>query len=139
MVVQTSNSPELLQTAVAGILVKPLEAKSQFLAAGPIVYNTAQPLHLPKLGGPITAPGWTGESELIPDGDVDFDQVNVLRSTIKSIKVLTRFSAETFRQSVISLDASNPLQRSAAAAEPRGSAVGGSPNSSKLSTCITQA
>lgn len=51
MSVKTTNAPELFQTAVAKILVQPLEQKSLFLSAGPTIYNTSSPLRIPKMGG----------------------------------------------------------------------------------------
>ncbi|MEJ7832633.1 MAG: hypothetical protein WKF79_06945 [Nocardioides sp.] len=73
------------------MLVRPLEAKSQFLAAGPRMFDgDGNPVRMPKIGGPVADPGWTGENELIPERDVDFDEITLLPSTMKSVKVLTR-------------------------------------------------
>lgn len=105
MSVQRFNAPELTAEQVARILVQPLQETSQFLAAGPRIFDTTGPFRLPKMGGPITDPGWTGESELIPERDVDFDEVRLLPSTMKSLKVITRYSNEMARASVVALDA----------------------------------
>lgn len=105
MAVDTTTAPELTAEQVQRILVAPLEAESVFLASGPRIFDTAGPIRIPKLGGPITDPGWTGENTQIPERDVDFDEIELLPSTMKSVKVLTRFSNELARQSVISLDA----------------------------------
>lgn len=105
MAVDTATAPELTAEQVQKILVQPLEAASTFLAAGPRIFDTAGPVRIPKLGGPIADPGWTGENEQIPERDVEFDEVQLLPSTMKSIKVLTRFSNELARQSVVALDA----------------------------------
>ena len=104
MAVSTATAPELTAEQVQKILVQPLEAVSTFLAAGPRVFDSAGPVRIPKMGAPIADPGWTGENEIIPERDVDFDEVQLLPSTMKSIKVLTRFSNELARQSVVSLD-----------------------------------
>nr|DAI88005.1 MAG TPA: major capsid protein [Caudoviricetes sp.] len=48
---------------------------------------------------------FTGENELIPELDPEFDELKLLPSTMKSVKVITRFSNELSRQSVVSLDA----------------------------------
>jgi len=104
MAVSTTNATELTQEQVVKTLVQPLTAKSVFLAAGPRIFDTAGPLRIPKNGGPITDPGWTGENEAIPERDADFDEVTLLPSTMKSVKVITRFSNELARQSVVSLD-----------------------------------
>ena len=101
----TSNTPELLQTQVAKVLVQPLEQQSLFLSSGVTIYDTSSPIRVPKMGGP-TDVEWVGEAEEIPDDEtVEFDEVTLLPSTMKSIKTIVKASNEMFRQSVISLDA----------------------------------
>ena len=106
MAVSTSTAPALTAEQVQTVLVQPLEQASQFLASGPRVFDTAggNPVRVPKMGGP-TSPAWHGENEQITEQDVEFDEVTLLPSTMKSVKVLTRFSNELARQSVIALDA----------------------------------
>ena len=105
MAVSTTTASELTAEQVQRILVKPLEAVSTFLASGVRIHDTAGPLRLPKLG-PATSPGWFAENEQItPEVDPTFDEVELLPSTMKSVKTLTRFSNELARQSVIALDA----------------------------------
>lgn len=105
MAVSTVTAPQLTAEQVQKILVQPLTDRSVFLAAGPRVFDSASQLRIAKMGGPIADPGWTGENELIPERDATFGEVTLLPSTMKSIKVLTRFSNELARQSVVSLDA----------------------------------
>lgn len=105
MAVSTANAPELTAEQVQSILVKPLEQASVFLSAGPRIFDTdGSPVRVPKLGG-ATTPDWKGENEQISNDDVEFDEVVLLPSTIKSVKTLTRFSNELARQSVVSLEA----------------------------------
>lgn len=104
MAVSTTSATELTQEQVAKILVKPLEEAAKFLAAGPRIFDTASPLRIPKLGGP-TVVTWVGENEQIPEANPDFDEVELLPSTMKSLKTLTRYSNELARQSVVALDA----------------------------------
>ena len=104
MAASTQTAPELTREQVQTILVKPLEAQSVFLAAGPRIFDSASPVRIPKLGGPIN-PDWIGENELITERDVDFDEIQLLPSTMKSVKVITRYSNELARQSVVALDA----------------------------------
>lgn len=104
MALDTASAPELTAEQVQRILVQPLEQQSVFLASGPRVFDSANQIRIPKLGGP-TNPAWYGENEQITDEDVEFDEVTLLPSTMKSVKVLTRFSNELARQSVVSLDA----------------------------------
>ena len=104
MAVSTVNAPELTQEQVQKILVKPLEQASIFLAAGPRIFDTnGSAIRIPKLGGP-TAPAWHGQNELITEQDPTFDEVLLLPDTMKSVKVITRFSNELARQSVVALD-----------------------------------
>jgi HK97 family phage major capsid protein len=101
----TTSLPELTVDQVQRILVKPLEAKSVFLASGPRIFDVtaAGPVRIPKLVG-MTAPSWIGENTLIPEVEAETDEV-VLLDGIKSLKSLTRFSNEMARSSVVALDA----------------------------------
>ena len=100
----TTNATELTAEQVATVLVQPLEAQSVFLAAGPRIVDTAGPLRFPKAASKTT-PDWYGQNEQITEDDPSFDEVSLLPSTMKSVKVLTRFSNELARQSVVALDA----------------------------------
>lgn len=99
-----ANTAELTTDQVAKILIQPLEETSKFLAAGPRIFDTTGPIHIPKMGGPV-AVDWIGESEEIPSKDVAMDEVSLLPSTMKSAKVITRYSNELARASVVALDA----------------------------------
>ena len=103
MALETSTTTELLAEQVQRVLVQPLEAQSQFLAAGPRIVDTAGPLRIPKMGG-ATSPQWHGENEQITEVNPDFDEISLLPSTMKSVKTLTRYSNELARQSVVALD-----------------------------------
>ena len=100
----TTNATELTAEQVQTVLVAPLAAKSVFLSAGVRIVDTAGPLRMPKGASPTT-PEWYGQNEQIADEDPSFDELSLLPSTMKSVKVLTRFSNELARQSVIALDA----------------------------------
>lgn len=101
----TINTTELTQEQVSSFLVAPLEEQSQFLAAGPKIFDTSNAIRIPKL--PTTKAEqlqFVGELEPIPEVDADFDELHLLPSTMKSVKVLTRFSNELARQSIVALD-----------------------------------
>ena len=106
MALNTTDATELTREQVATILTKPLEQASAFLAAGPRVFDTTGPLRVPGLpgAGDPAALTWVGESELIPEQDTAFSEVQLLPSTMKSVKVLTRYSNELARQSIVSLE-----------------------------------
>lgn len=106
MAQSTVNSSELTAEQVASVLTQPLEAASVFLQAGPRIFDTSGPLRIPK------APGyagdlleWTGENEQITEQEHEFDELQLLPSTMQSLKTITRYSNELARQSVVSLEA----------------------------------
>lgn len=108
MAVDTNSASELTAEQVQKILVKPLEESSVFLAAGPRIFDTdGSVVRVPK--APAASDDadikFTGENELIGEADPEFDELTLLPSGMKSVKVLTRFSNELARQSVVALDA----------------------------------
>ncbi|QVI29938.1 phage major capsid protein [Mycolicibacterium neoaurum] len=94
----------LLQSQVANLLVAPLQQESTFLSAGPTILDSANPVRVPRVASTITA-GFVAAGAQIGDSSVDFDEVTLLPSELKALKVLTRVSNELIRQSVIGLDA----------------------------------
>lgn len=103
MALSSANSTELTAEQVQKVLVQPLAQKSIFLSSGAQIVDTAGPLRIPKGAAPTT-PDWYGQNVQIVDEDPTFDEVTLLPTTMKSVKVLTRFSNELARQSVIALD-----------------------------------
>lgn len=104
MAITTANSPELTREIVQQILVQPLETASVFLAAGPRIFDTdGSPIRIPKLGAAGTAT-FVAEGTVIPEADYNFDEIELLASSMKSVKVVTRVSNELRRSSVIALD-----------------------------------
>lgn len=106
MAVSTTSASALTAEQVSRILTKPLEAKSVFLAAGPRIFDTSGPLRVPafppSVAGSLT---FVGENEAIPEVDPDLtDEVELLPSTMDSVKVITRYSNEMARQSIVSLE-----------------------------------
>ena len=113
MALSTQTVPELTREQVSTILTQPLEQQSVFLAAGPVIFDTdGSPVRIPRapvMVDPDTTdpslPDWIGENELITERDADLDELQLLPSTMKSVKVITRYSNELARQSIVSLDA----------------------------------
>lgn len=104
MAVSTTTASELTAEQVQKVLVQPLAEQSIFLAAGPRIFDTnGSAVRIPKMGGPIT-PAWHGQNEQITEQDPTFDEVLLLPDTMKSVKVITRFSNELARQSIVALD-----------------------------------
>lgn len=107
MSISTQTAAELTAEQVHSVLTAPLETASVFLASGPQIIDTAGPLRLPFAPGEADPSDleFTGEGEEIPELDPEFSELALLPSTMRSVKVLTRFSNELARQSVVSLDA----------------------------------
>jgi HK97 family phage major capsid protein len=99
----TSGNSTLIQSQVASLLVQPLEQVSTFLAAGPVVLDSSSPVRVPRVVNGVTA-GFVAEGTQISDGDVAFDEVTLLPSTLKGLKVLVKLSNELIRTSVVGLE-----------------------------------
>ena len=100
----TSGNSTLIQSQVSSLLVQPLEQASTFLAAGPVILDSSSPVRVPRIANG-TAAGFVAEGADIPDGDVAFDEVTLLPSTMKGLKVLVKLSNELIRTSVVGLEA----------------------------------
>lgn len=105
MALGTGDIAELLNDQVASLLVQPLEAASVVLSSGVRIFDSAGVLRIPKLTG-SSAVGFVAENAEIPsDHATTFDEVVLMPTERKSLKVIERFSRESVRQSVIGLDA----------------------------------
>lgn len=101
----TSSNSTLIQSQVASLLVQPLEQASTFLAAGPTVLDSSSPVRIPRIASGVTA-GFVAEGAQISESDdVAFDEVTLLPSTMKGLKVLVKLSNELIRTSVVGLEA----------------------------------
>lgn len=100
----TTDNSTLIQSQVANLLVQPLEQTSTFLAAGPVVLDSSSPVRVPRIASGLSA-GFVAEGAQISDGDVAFDEVTLLPSTLKGLKVLVKLSNELIRTSVVGLEA----------------------------------
>lgn len=99
----TTDNSTLIQSQVASLLVQPLEQASTFLAAGPVVLDSSSPVRVPRIANGVTA-GFVAEGAQISDGDVAFDEVTLLPSTLKGLKVLVKLTNELIRTSVVGLE-----------------------------------
>src|SRR5699024_3514057 len=106
MVASTENAAQLSAEPVSTIRTKPLEQRSIFMAAGLTLLGTKRsPVSIPAT--PASQQDelqWVGENELIPEVDPEFGETELLPSTMKSVKTITRYSNELARQSIVSLD-----------------------------------
>lgn len=100
----TTTAYDLTAEQVQHWLVTPLLAASVVLASGPRIIDTnGSPVRVPKLTG-IDAPGWFGESENITSSETSWGHVTLMPESLKSVKMISRFSNELARQSVVAVD-----------------------------------
>lgn len=105
MVNDTTTGNALIREQVANMLIEPLEAASVVLGSGVTIFDSSEPLKIPRLEAGFT-PGWVGENEKIPDTDTaDFDELALMPSERKSIKTITRVSNELVRQATLNVSA----------------------------------
>lgn len=109
MVNSTTTANELIVPKIADMLIEPLAQASVILQSGVTVFNSSEPLRVPTLTGNVN-PAWVGENEQIPDSaDLDFGEIELMPTNLKSIKTLTRVSNELIRMAKIGV--SGVLQR----------------------------
>lgn len=99
----TTTLSTLQQSQIQSLLVKPLEAESVFLASGPKIIDTNGPIRIPRISAGLTV-GFVAEGGTIPETSVGMDEVTMLPSTLKSLKVLSRVTSEVLRSSAVALD-----------------------------------
>ena len=100
----TATLSTLQQTEIQSLLVQPLESESVFLASGPKIIDTNGPIRIPRISSGLTV-GFVAEGGAIPESSVGLDEVSMLPSTLKSLKVLSRVTSEVLRSSAVALDA----------------------------------
>lgn len=101
----TAQGGALVAEVVQRVLVQPLAAASVFLASGVQIIDSASPVRLPIAPDPSNALGFTAEGQSIPEVTPSFDALHLLPSTMESVKVISRFTSELARQSVVAIDA----------------------------------
>lgn len=100
-----AENPSLIKAAVAKILIEPLQAASVVLANGPRIFDSSEPLIIPRMTTTSTDPGWYGQGEQITTADVDFDEMTLMPVERKSLKIISVVSNELLRQSnAVNLD-----------------------------------
>ncbi|MGO2942909.1 MAG: phage major capsid protein [Brevibacterium aurantiacum] len=100
----TATLPTLQQAEIQSLLVQPLEAESVFLASGPKIIDTNGPIRIPRVASGLEV-GFVAEGAQIPESSVGLDEIDMLPSTLKSLKVISRVTSEVLRSSAVALDA----------------------------------
>lgn len=109
MAIAVSDASALTQEQIQRLLIQPLEKRSVWLSSGVRIFESdGSPLRIPMQAAGTALP-FTGENTQIPEADYDYsNEVEILPSSMKSVKVLTRLSSELVRSSV--LDISSAVQ-----------------------------
>ena len=100
----TSDHPTLLKDQVASLLVQPLETSSFVLSSGVRIFNSSEPLKIPRLVSSGTVDYVAEGAEIPDDYDVTFNEISLMPTSRKSIKSITRYTNELLRASSIGLD-----------------------------------
>lgn len=109
MPVDSTSANTLIVDQISSMMIEPLRAASVVLAANPTIFNSSEPLRVPTLTGE-TNPQWVGENELIPEAEnLEFGEIELMPTSRKSIKTITRVSNELIRMAKIGV--SEVLQR----------------------------
>lgn len=86
------------------VLFQPLEAQSVVLAATPAnrIFDAsgAAPIRIPKIASLELLDAWRAENTAIAEADPLYDELTLLPSNLKSLKILSRLSNELARNSV---------------------------------------
>lgn len=100
----TADYPIHIREQVASLLVQPLETTSFVLSSGVRIFDSSNPLRIPRLvsSGEV---GYVGEGEEIPDEyEAQFAEITLMPTDRKSIKRITRYTNELLRMSTAGLD-----------------------------------
>lgn len=102
---QALGGASLTSEQVEEVLITPLLANAVVFAAGPreFISEGGVPLRVPKITALELADPWRGENELIGEQDPTYGELVLLPSTLKSLKVIHRISAELARHAVLNV------------------------------------
>lgn len=105
----STNANSLIQEQVANMLVQPLEAESVVLSSGVTVFNSSEPLRIPRLVDGFT-PAFVAEGAEIPvAAPAEFSEIKLMPSERKGIKAITVVTNELIREAVFGVQ--NVLQQ----------------------------
>jgi HK97 family phage major capsid protein len=98
---QATGGATLVPEDVKALLIEPLLAESVVLAAGPRTFVAeGAPVLIPKITALALNDPWRSENTLIAETDPTYGEVELLPSSLKSLKVIHRISNELARNAV---------------------------------------
>lgn len=101
----TISNATLTQDQVERLLILPLQERSTYLSQGfPMFTSNGEPILIPSLTSFGTAT-FVAQGTAIPEVNAVTSEIELLSSSVQSIKVLARMSNELVRQSVVNVEA----------------------------------
>lgn len=101
----TITNATLTQDVVERLLINPLTQSSTYLNVGfPIFTSNGEPIKVPTLTS-LGTPGYIAQGSAIAEVDATTSEIELLPSTVFSIKTITRVSNELLRQGVVNVEA----------------------------------
>lgn len=105
MTATTIANATLTQDQVERLLILPLQQRSTYMQQGfPVFTSNGEPIKLPSLTSFGTAT-FVAQGTAIPEVTASTSEVELLASSVSSIKVIAKMSNELIRQSVVNVEA----------------------------------
>jgi len=109
----TALNSTLTQDQVERLLIMPLAQESTFLSVGfPVFTSNGEPIKVPTLSS-MGTPSYVTEGSAIPEVSASTTEVELLPSSVKAIKTITRVSNELIRQSVVAVESAFSMKMTA--------------------------
>jgi HK97 family phage major capsid protein len=95
----SSNSTAFIPEIVVQTVLQPLTAKSVVLSQNPRIFDSSQPIRVPRIGQATV--GWYAEGATTSLTDLAVDEVDLLPSTLDSLRTLTVVSKQLLRSAAV--------------------------------------
>jgi len=95
----SSNSLAFIPEIVVQTVLQPLTAKSVVLSQNPRIFDSSQPLRVPRIGQATI--GWYAEGATTNITNLSVDEVDLLPSTLDSLRSLTVVSKQLIRSAAV--------------------------------------
>ncbi len=112
-----ANTTALNSTLTAAeterLLVLPLEQESTYLRVGfPVFTSNGEPIKVPSLTS-MGTPTYVTEGSAIPEVSASTSEIELLPSSVKSVKTISKVSSELIRQSVVAIESAFSMKMTA--------------------------
>ena len=109
----TALNSTLTQDQVERLLIMPLTQQSTYLAVGfPVFTSNGEPIKVPTLSS-MGTPTYVTEGSAIPEVSASTSEIELLPSSVKSVKTISKVSSELIRQSVVAIESAFSMKMTA--------------------------